>query len=117
MLDLVGLADRRHHHPYQLSGGQQQRVAIARALIGSPTLLVADEPTGNLDSKTGADMLDLFSRLRRELGLTLVVATHDPAVAARADRGLHMVDGLLDKIGNTLRQQLPRRYGSQMVLR
>ena len=96
MLDLVGLQDRRHHHPYQLSGGQQQRVAIARALIGSPTLLVADEPTGNLDSKTGTEMLDLFSRLRRELDLTLIVATHDPAVAARADRGLHIVDGLLD---------------------
>lgn len=95
MLDRVGLADRRHHQPHQLSGGEQQRVAIARALVTSPTLLIADEPTGNLDSRTGAEILDLFARLHEELDLTLIVATHDPAIAARADRGLHMVDGLL----------------------
>ncbi len=102
MLDLVGLSDRRHHRPHQLSGGQQQRVAIARALITEPALLVADEPTGNLDSKTGGEMLDLFMRLRRELNLTLIVATHDPAVAAHADRGLHLVDGHLQPPDNPI---------------
>jgi putative ABC transport system ATP-binding protein len=95
MLDLVGLSDRLRHRPQQLSGGQQQRVAIVRALVTNPTLLVADEPTGNLDSHTGAQVLDLFSRLRAELGITIIIATHDPAVAARADRGLHLVDGQL----------------------
>jgi putative ABC transport system ATP-binding protein len=95
MLDLVGLGDRRRHRPHQLSGGQQQRVAFARALVTHPTLLIADEPTGNLDSATGAAVLDLIARLRADLGLTLVVATHDPAVAARADRELHLRDGRL----------------------
>lgn len=95
MLELVGLSDRRHHRPHQLSGGQQQRVAIARALVTKPALVVADEPTGNLDSSTGAQVLDLFARVREDLGVTLIVATHDPEVAARADRVLHMMDGLL----------------------
>ena len=95
MLDLVGLSDRGHHRPHQLSGGQQQRVAIARALVTRPALIVADEPTGNLDSGTGAQVLDLFGRVREDLGVTLVVATHDAEVAARADRVLHMMDGLL----------------------
>lgn len=93
MLHLVGLADRLHHRPHQLSGGQQQRVAIARALVTEPALVVADEPTGNLDTKTGAQILDLFERLRAELGITLVIATHDHGVAVRADRELHLVDG------------------------
>lgn len=93
MLDLVGLDDQLHHRPHQLSGGQQQRVAIARALVTRPTLLVADEPTGNLDTKTGAQILELFEQLRKELGITLVIATHDGAVAAHADHELHMVDG------------------------
>jgi putative ABC transport system ATP-binding protein len=96
-LELVGLADRRRHKPAQLSGGQQQRVAIARALVTSPALLVADEPTGNLDSVTGAQMLDLFARLRAELGITLVVVTHDAGVARHADRRLHIVDGRLEE--------------------
>jgi putative ABC transport system ATP-binding protein len=95
MLALVGLTDRGHHRPHQLSGGQQQRVAIARALVARPALLVADEPTGNLDSATGEQILDLFVRLRTELGVTLFVATHDADVAAHADRVLHMVDGLI----------------------
>ena len=95
MLELVGLADRRRHKPVQLSGGQQQRVAIARALVTSPALLVADEPTGNLDSATGKQMLDLFGQLQQQLGITLVVVTHDAQVAARADRRLHLVDGRL----------------------
>jgi putative ABC transport system ATP-binding protein len=96
LLGLVGLADRLGHRPHQLSGGQQQRVAIARALVTRPALLVADEPTGNLDSTTGAQVLELLAALRRELRLTVVIATHDPKVAARADRRLHLVDGLLE---------------------
>lgn len=95
MLDLVGLSDRLHHRPNQLSGGQQQRVAIARALINEPSLLIADEPTGNLDSTSGETILNLFDTLRQELGLTLVIATHDAAVAKRVDGILHLADGLL----------------------
>jgi putative ABC transport system ATP-binding protein len=95
MLELVGLSDRAKHKPNQLSGGQQQRVAIARALVTTPSIVVADEPTGNLDSETGRQVLDLFARLRTELGLTLIVVTHDETVAARADRALHIVDGML----------------------
>jgi len=96
MLDLVGLADRMDHRPHQLSGGQQQRVAIARALVTEPALVVADEPTGNLDAATSAAVLDLFADLRRDLGLTLLVVTHDPDVAARADRIVNLVDGLIE---------------------
>ena len=95
MLELVGLGDRLRHRPNQLSGGQQQRVAIARALVNEPSLLVADEPTGNLDSATGEAILDLFDELRRELGLTIIIATHDSAVAQRVDGILQIVDGRL----------------------
>jgi putative ABC transport system ATP-binding protein len=97
MLELVGLSDRLRHRPNQLSGGQQQRVAIARALVNEPPILIADEPTGNLDTTTGEAVLNLFDELRRELGLTLVIATHDPAVAARVDRIIHIVDGKLSE--------------------
>jgi putative ABC transport system ATP-binding protein len=100
LLDLVGLGPRRGHRPHPLSGGEQQRVAIARALVTDPTLLLADEPTGNLDTARGEQVLDLFSRLHRELGVTLIIATHDPAVAARADQRLHMVDGRLAEAGD-----------------
>jgi putative ABC transport system ATP-binding protein len=95
VLGLVGLSDRLDHRPHQLSGGQQQRVAIARALVTRPSLLIADEPTGNLDSATGAQVLELLEALRRDLQFTVVVATHDPEVAKRADRNLHMIDGRL----------------------
>ena len=95
VLELVGLSDRLHHRPHQLSGGQQQRVAIARALVTQPELLLADEPTGNLDSHSGAQVLDLCAQLRAELGITLVIATHDPQIAARADMLLNLVDGRL----------------------
>jgi putative ABC transport system ATP-binding protein len=95
MLEMVGLGARRGHKPNQLSGGEQQRVAIARALVTDPAILVADEPTGNLDSATGANVLELFARLHNELRVTMIIATHDPAVAAYADRVLHIVDGKL----------------------
>ncbi len=93
MLDLVGLADRAHHFSNQLSGGQQQRVAIARALITDPVLLLADEPTGNLDSKTGVEIMSLLQRLNRENGVTIVLVTHEPDIAAYAGRIIAVKDG------------------------
>jgi putative ABC transport system ATP-binding protein len=93
MLDLVGLGERSHHLPNQMSGGQQQRVAIARALVNEPNILLADEPTGNLDSATGAEILKEFERLNRELGQTIVLVTHDPAVANKALRIVTVRDG------------------------
>jgi putative ABC transport system ATP-binding protein len=95
MLDLVGLSHRAFHLPNQMSGGQQQRAAIARALVNDPQILFADEPTGNLDSKTGNEILAEFERLNRELGQTIVLVTHDPAVAERAPRQITVKDGLI----------------------
>lgn len=96
LLGEVGLAARENHYPDQLSGGEQQRVAIARALIASPPLLLADEPTGSLDSVSGKQVMKLLDTLCREHGCTLVVVTHDTGIAAMADRKLRMVDGLLE---------------------
>jgi putative ABC transport system ATP-binding protein len=95
LLAEVGLEGRGGALPSELSGGEQQRVAIARALIGSPRLLLADEPTGNLDSATGADVMALIAALRAEHAMTVIVATHDPGVAARADRVIHLYDGAI----------------------
>jgi putative ABC transport system ATP-binding protein len=89
----VGLADRLRHRPSELSGGQQQRVAIARALAGRPEIIFADEPTGNLDSRAGAEVLDLLRRCVREFGQTIVMVTHDPVAASYADRVVFLADG------------------------
>jgi len=93
LLDLVGLADRSGERPPKLSGGERQRVAIARALANEAPIILADEPTGRLDSHTGAQVMDLLEQLQREQGVTLVMVSHDPAVSSRADRVLHMLDG------------------------
>jgi len=93
LLDEVGLGARGHHYPVQLSGGEQQRVALARAVSRAPGLLLADEPTGNLDSETGAAIIDLLLALNRERGSTLLLVTHDPALAAHADRQIALRDG------------------------
>ena len=95
LLDLVGLTDRAHHYPTQLSGGEQQRVALARAFAPSPAILLADEPTGNLDRRTGRTVLDLIASLRQRFGTTLVLVTHDSAAAQLADRRLALADGQL----------------------
>jgi putative ABC transport system ATP-binding protein len=93
VLDQVGLSDRIDHHPGQLSGGQQQRVAIARALVNRPSILMADEPTGNLDSKTSREVIDVFRRLNEVQGLTVILVTHDPSIAGHARRALLLRDG------------------------
>jgi len=94
-LELVGLADRLKHLPRQLSGGQEQRVAIARAIVADPTLIVADEPTGNLDAHSAADVLTLLQRLNREMGKTVIMVTHDPRAASYAQRTVHLEKGEL----------------------
>jgi putative ABC transport system ATP-binding protein len=92
-LEAVGLKGREHHHPNQLSGGQQQRVAIARALLNNPTLLLADEPTGNLDSRTSVEVMNIFQRLKDERGITIILITHEHDVAAYGSRIVHVKDG------------------------
>jgi len=104
MLDRVGLGDRDDHLPSELSGGEQQRVAIARALVNEPGVLLADEPTGNLDSETGRQILDLLSELWRESGTTIVLITHDPSIAADAPRVIRLADG---KVAGEDREPVP----------
>jgi putative ABC transport system ATP-binding protein len=96
-LKVVGLADRAKHYPRQLSGGQEQRVGIARAIVTDPTLLLCDEPTGDLDRKAGDEILDLLQSLNRDLGKTIVMVTHDPHAAERAQRTIHLEKGVLTR--------------------
>jgi len=99
-LEAVGLGDRTHHRPTELSGGQQQRVAVARAIINNPSIIMADEPTGNLDSKVGQEIMDLLLSLNKERGTTLIIVTHDPTIAEQTERVIRLMDGHLDVESN-----------------
>ena len=98
VIERVGLDDRRSHRPAELSGGQQQRVAVARALVSEPTVLFADEPTGNLDSRSSAEVIDLLREASGVYGQTIVMVTHDPVAAEAADRSIHIEDGRVEAI-------------------
>ncbi len=98
LLGLVGLSDRLHHLPPELSGGQQQRVTIARSLANDPKILLADEPTGNLDTKSSIEIIELFRKLNKERGQTIVMVTHSPEIGGMADRIIHFRDGIIEKL-------------------
>lgn len=105
-LEAVGLGDRVHHRPTELSGGQQQRVAVARAIINDPSIIMADEPTGNLDSKVGQEIMDLLLSLNKERGTTLIIVTHDPTIAEQTERVIRLIDGHLDEETNDRKPEL-----------
>ncbi|MCY3735127.1 MAG: ABC transporter ATP-binding protein [Gemmatimonadaceae bacterium] len=109
-LDIVGLADRAHHLPSELSGGQQQRVAIARAFVNSPRIILADEPTGNLDSNTGQSIIDFMKKLQGEMGSTIITVTHDDKMLSACDRMAWIRDGALERVAN--REDIDIRMGS-----
>ena len=115
-LAAVGLQDRAEHHPNQLSGGQQQRVAIARALMNQPSILLADEPTGNLDSRTSVEVLDIFQSLREERGITIVLITHEPSVAEYGSRIVAFKDGRIVSDTPNLRQRVARGELAEMPI-
>jgi putative ABC transport system ATP-binding protein len=96
MLKIVGLGDRMHHKPSELSGGERQRVAVARALVNNPRFIIMDEPTGNLDSKTGLEIMDFAKKLNKEQGITLIIVTHDPEIGSQARRTIHLKDGQIE---------------------
>lgn len=115
-LEVVGLKDRVRHNPSELSGGQQQRVAIARALVNDPAILIADEPTGALDSKTGAEIMDLFQTLHRDIGQTVIMVTHDAFIARHAQRVIRLADGRIvsDAINSTPLKAGARRPDAEL---
>jgi putative ABC transport system ATP-binding protein len=115
LLELLGLADRRRHRPDELSGGEQQRVAIARALVAEPTVILADEPTGNLDSLSGQKLCEMVSRLCKEQNRTIITVTHDPAVAIWADRVLVLRDGRIVETLSAESYSTPRELGERFL--